>query len=122
MRIVRILAVAAVAAVAAAALGAAAMAAGRAPHMSRYAPANRCFALRVPGGTFVATRGASYAASAPSRARATAFDLKPGLMDHISLWHLPGPGGLERCIAFDRITGAYRHVRANDLQRTILIL
>jgi microsomal dipeptidase-like Zn-dependent dipeptidase len=77
VRIVRILAVAAVSAVSAAALGGAALAAGRAPHMSRYAPANRCFALRVPGGTFVATRGASYAASAPSRARATAFYLKP---------------------------------------------
>jgi hypothetical protein len=77
VRIVRILAVAAVAA---GTLSAAALAAGRAPHMSVYAPANRCFALQLTGGNrpeFVAARGRSYAASAPSRARGTAFYLKP---------------------------------------------
>jgi microsomal dipeptidase-like Zn-dependent dipeptidase len=80
VRIVRILAVAAVFAGAPSAV---APAAGRAPHMSVYAPANRCFALQVAGGAgatglrFVAARGPSYAVSAPSRARATAFYLKP---------------------------------------------
>jgi hypothetical protein len=72
--VVRILTVAAVVT---GALWTAALAAGRAPHMSVYAPANRCLALRVPDGTFVVARGASYAASAPSRARAAAFYLKP---------------------------------------------
>jgi microsomal dipeptidase-like Zn-dependent dipeptidase len=72
--VVRILAVAAVAA---GVLSTAAIAVGRGQHMSVYAPANRCFALRAAGGTFVAARGASYAASAPSRSRATAFYLKP---------------------------------------------
>jgi microsomal dipeptidase-like Zn-dependent dipeptidase len=68
------------AAVTVSALDAAAPAAGRAPHMSVYAPANRCFALRVAGATrstFVAAHGGSYAASAPSNERATAFYLKP---------------------------------------------
>ncbi|HEY1567930.1 MAG TPA: hypothetical protein VGF68_12965, partial [Solirubrobacteraceae bacterium] len=74
MRVVRILAVAAVVA---GVLSTAAIAVGRGQHMSVYAPANRCFALRAAGGTFVAARGASYAASAQSRARATAFYLKP---------------------------------------------
>jgi hypothetical protein len=72
--VVRILAVAAVAA---GALSTAAIAVGRGQHMSVYAPANRCFALRAAGGTFVAARGASYAASAQSRSQATAFYLKP---------------------------------------------
>lgn len=74
MRTVRILAVAAVAA---STLWAAAPAAARAAHMAVYAPADRCFALRVGDGPFVAARGASYAASASSRARAAAFYLKP---------------------------------------------
>ena len=76
MRVVRTLAV--LAAVTGMSSGAA-PATGHGPHMSVYAPANRCFALQV-GGTgvrFVAARGRSYAASAPSRARATAFYLKP---------------------------------------------
>jgi microsomal dipeptidase-like Zn-dependent dipeptidase len=75
--VVRILAVAAVFA---GVLSGTAVAAGHASHMSVYAAANRCFALRVAGGarsTFVAARGDSYAASAPGRSRATAFYLKP---------------------------------------------
>ncbi len=71
MRVVRILAVAAVS------VGVLSGTASAASRMSVYAPANRCFALRAPSGTFVAARGASYAASAPSRSRATAFYLKP---------------------------------------------
>lgn len=74
MRTVRTVAVAAVAA---ATLWAAALAAAKAPHMTVYAPANRCSALRAPDGMFVVTRGASYVASAPSRGRAAAFYLKP---------------------------------------------
>ena len=74
MRTIRILAVAAVVA---GVSSTAAMAAGRASRMSVYAPANRCFALQVGNGRFVAARGRLFAASAPSRARATAFYLKP---------------------------------------------
>ena len=77
MRVVRTLAV--LAAVTGMSSGAA-LAAEHGLQMSVYAPANRCFALQVAGGTgsmFVAARGRTYAASAPSRARATAFYLKP---------------------------------------------
>jgi hypothetical protein len=99
MRIVRILAVAAVFAGAPSAV---APAAGRASHMSVYAPANQCFALRAAGDSrpaFVAARGGSYGASAPSRARATAFYLKPTglgtymLYDSDARLMRAGPGG-----------------------------
>ena len=71
MRVVRILAVAVML------VGVLSGTASAASRMSVYAPANRCFALRAPSGTFVAARGASYAASALSRSRATLFYLKP---------------------------------------------
>ena len=77
MRAVRIVAVAAAAA---GVLSATPLAGARAPHISVYAPANRCFALQVAGAgrpAFVAARSGAYAASAPSRTRATAFYLKP---------------------------------------------
>jgi microsomal dipeptidase-like Zn-dependent dipeptidase len=70
-------AVGAGAAVALSVLPSAAPAAARGAHMSVYAPANRCFALRAPDGKFVAARGGSYAAAASTRARAAAFSLKP---------------------------------------------
>jgi microsomal dipeptidase-like Zn-dependent dipeptidase len=76
VRVVRILAVVAVFA---GVVSGTALAAGHAPHMSVYAPANRCFALQVTGArsAFVVARSGSYAASAPTRSDATAFYLKP---------------------------------------------
>ena len=43
-------------------------------------------------------------------------------MDNISLRHFPRPDGSERCVGLDVVVGRVWHIRANNLQRFVVVV